>query len=269
MKWAVLWAILLLFASFGCQAVPDGGMDVIFFDVGKADCAYISCEQSLMIDAGTAKDGSEVVQTLLRMGIDSIDTLMITHFDKDHVGGAAEIMEKFGVKTLIRPAYMKESEESAACMETAQRLGVEVITVSEKSEISIGEAKLVIYPPEQEVYEKNQSNNSSLAAELIYGETSMLFTGDAEKERVAELMGIVSPEGYDLLKVPHHGKYESNLPEFFEKTGAKYGIVTSSNKNPEDAETLEAMKDAGIKPLLTMNGMVICHSDGERLSVKQ
>lgn len=269
MKQAVLWAILLSFAVCGCSAAPEKGMDVIFFDVGKADCTYISCGESFMIDAGTAKDGSEVAQTLLRMGIDSIDTLMITHFDKDHVGGAAEIIEKFGVKTLIRPVYMKESEESAACMETAERLGVEVITVSEVQEIGIGEAKLIIYPPQQEVYEKNQSNNSSLAAELVYGKTNMLFTGDAEKERIDELMDMLAPEGYDLLKVPHHGKYESNLPEFFEKTGAKYGIVTSSNKNPEDVETLSAMEAAGIKPLLTMNGMVICYSNGEKLSVKQ
>lgn len=269
MKQVLLWAILLLFVSFGCQTAPGGGLDVIFFDVGKADCAYVYCGESLLVDAGTAKDGVEVAQDLLHMGTDSIDMLLITHFDKDHVGGAAEIMEQFGVKTLIRPAYMKESDEAAACMETAERLGIEVITVSEKSEINIGEAKLVIYPPEQEYYEKNQSNNSSLVAELIYGETNMLFTGDAQKERIEEIGKILNPEGYDLLKVPYHGNYMNCLPEFFEKTGAQYGVVTSSSKNPEDAKTVEAMKAAGIKPLFTRNGMIMCHSNGEMLTVKQ
>lgn len=265
-----IFAFLLLMTImlYGCDSAPEGsGMDMIFFDVGKADCTYISVGESMLIDAGTQSDGESVTRILKEMGVEQIPILMISHFDRDHVGGAAQIIREFQVKKLICPDYMKESDESAACMEMAAKRGVEVITVTSEYTLEIGGAEIKIYPPQKAEYQDKQSNNSSLAAVLTYGENRVLFTGDAEAERIAEITDILDGE-YDILKVPHHGVYQDGLQEFFVKVGAEYGIVTSSNKNPEDPETLEALKRAGTEPVLTKDGRIHVNCNGKNITIK-
>ena len=218
--------------------------------------------KNLLMDAGTAKDGKKVAKRLEDMGVESIDYLMITHFDRDHAGGAAQIIQDFDVKALLRPEYMKESDESAACM-------VKVIIITSQTDIQLGSTKLVIYPADK-VYENDASNNSSLVTEVFHGNNSLLFTGDIEKERIADIKYELNDAGYDFLKVPHHGRYEKILPEFFSLVGAQSAVITSSEKNPEEQETIQALEDAGVKDiLLTRGGEITLQSDGRKLSFTQ
>ena len=111
-----IFAIIAAMLLCGCsiKEEPDT-LAVSFFDVGKADSFLMTCGgKNLLMDAGTAKDGKKVAKRLKDMGVESIDYLMITHFDRDHAGGAAQIIQDFDVKALLQPEYMKESDESAA-----------------------------------------------------------------------------------------------------------------------------------------------------------
>ena len=120
-------------------------------------------------------------------------------------------------------------------------------------------------------YDYDPSNNSSLVTTIRHGEMNLLFTGDIEKERINDWLNqrVHIETDYDFLKVPHHGKYEKILPEFFEKVDAEYAVITSSDKNPEETETLGALKDAGVKYYLTKNGDVYLESNGKKLVIKQ
>ncbi len=266
-----IFAIMAAMLLCGCsiKEEPDT-LAVSFFDVGKADSFLMTCGgKNLLMDAGTAKDGKKVAKRLEDMGVESIDYLMITHFDRDHAGGAARIIQDFDVKALLRPEYMKESDESAACMAAAEDRGVKVIIITSQTDIQLGSAKLVIHPADK-VYENDASNNSSLVTEVFHGNNSLLFTGDIEKERIADIKDELEDGGYDFIKAPHHGRYEKIRPEFFSLVGAQSAVITSSEKNPEEQETIQALEDAGVKDiLLTRIGEVTLESDGGKLSFTQ
>ncbi len=266
-----IFAIMAAMLLCGCsiKEEPDT-LAVSFFDVGKADSFLMTCGgKNLLMDAGTAKDGKKVAKRLEDMGVESIDYLMITHFDRDHAGGTAQIIQDFDVKALLRPEYMKESDESAACMAAAEDRGVKVIIITSQTDIQLGSAKLVIHPADK-VYENDASNNSSLVTEVFHGNNSLLFTGDIEKERIADIKNELNDAGYDFLKVPHHGKYEKILPEFFSLVGAQSAVITSSEKNPEDQETVQALVDAGtMNYMLTRGGEITLESDGRELNFTQ
>lgn len=266
-----IFAIMAAMLLCGCsiKEEPDA-LAVSFFDVGKADSFLMTCGgKNLLMDAGTIKDGKKVAKRLEDMGVESIDYLMITHFDRDHAGGAAQIIQDFDVKALLQPEYMKESDESTACMAAAEDRGVKVIIITSQTDIQLGSAKLVIHPADK-VYENDPSNNSSLVTEVFHGNNSLLFTGDIEKERIADIKYELNDAGYDFLKVPHHGKYETMLQELFNWVGAQSAVITSSEKNPEDEETIQALVDAGtMNYMLTRNGEITLESDGGELSFTQ
>lgn len=271
----VLYIVLAVFVlcMSGCGSAPEGDrLYISCFDVGQADSFLIQCgDDTMLMDTGTQSDGLTVAAELTKLGVKSIDYLMITHFDKDHVGGAAQIIREFDVNKVIRPAYMKESEEVTAYISAMQDASdtIEEVILYEPCTIQLGNAEMIIHTAAQELYEKDPSNNSSLVTEIFHGENSLLFTGDVEKERIEEMLEEDFAWGYDFLKVPHHGKHEKILSEFFEKVGAENSLITCSNKNPEEAETLMVLDKVGTKYCLTKYGPVLIESDGERLRINQ
>lgn len=264
---------VLLFSMSGCASVPEGDkMYITCFDVGQADSFLIQCGgETMLMDTGTQSDGIAVAAEMTKMGVKHIDYLMITHFDKDHVGGAAQIIREFDVETVLRPTYMKESEEVTAYLDAMldKADSVTESTITDATTIQLGNAEMIIHPAQQELYEKDPSNNSSLVTEIFHGENSLLFAGDVEKERIEGLLQEDFAWDYDFLKVPHHGKHEKILAEFFDKIGAESSLITCSNKNPEEAETLAVLDKIGTKYFLTKHGPVLIESDGERLRINQ
>ncbi len=272
MKRVIIIALLAVILLCGCaEEVTVPKLEIIFFDVGKADSFFMQCDgETMLMDAGKEDDGAYVAEQLRKMGIQTIDHFVITHFDKDHVGGAAQIINEFDVKNVYQPEYMKESDETAAYVTALEHNGAEAIIITESHTLFLGGALLQLNNATVE-YDYDPSNNSSLITAIRHGDINLLFTGDIEKERIKDWLNrhVHVEVDYDFLKVPHHGKYEKILPEFFEKVNAEYAVITSSNKNPEEIETLEALKDAGVKYYLTKNGEIYLESNGKKLVIKQ
>ena len=272
MKRIIIFALLAAMLLCGCTkeaAIPK--LEIVFFDVGKADSFFMQCHgDTLLMDAGKADDGEYVAEQLRKMGIQTIDHFVITHFDKDHVGGAAQIINEFDVKNVYQPEYMKESEETAAYISALEQSGAEPTVITESHTIAFGGAVIQLQGAVKE-YDYDPSNNSSLITAIRHGDINLLFTGDIEKERINDWLNQTAhvEVDYDFLKVPHHGKYEKILPKFFEKVDAEYAVITSSDKNPEETETLEALKGAGVKYYLTKNGDVYLESNGKKVVIKQ
>jgi len=272
MRRIIIFALLMAILLCGCtEEATAPKLEIIFFDVGKADSFFMQCDgDTLLMDAGKVDDGEYVAEQLRKMGIQTIDHFIITHFDKDHVGGAAQIINEFDVKNIYQPEYMKESDEASAYINALEQIGAEPTVITESHTIAFGGAVIQLQGAIKE-YDYDTSNNSSLITTINHGDMNLLFTGDIEKERINDWLDrtVQVEVDYDFLKVPHHGKYEKILPEFFEKVDAEYAVITSSNKNPEEMETLEALKDAGVKYYLTRNGDIYLESNGEKLSIKQ
>ena len=96
---------------FGCTPAPVKGMDIYTFSVGKADCSLLSFDgYNVLIDTGEEDDGDEILEALHRLEIEKLDLVILTHFDKDHIGGFPEISDGIPIDKVILPDYVRDSD---------------------------------------------------------------------------------------------------------------------------------------------------------------
>ena len=199
---------------------------------------------------------------------DSIDLLLISHYDKDHVGGAAELIDSLTVRRVIGSSYPKESEEYAAYQSALSQAGLAEEILSSPETVTISDDfTLNICPPEQSEYAEDASNNASVAVAVQYRGTRMLFTGDAMEERTEELLSEFSGS-FDLIKLPHHGRDKATASALSDAFGSDHTayLVTSSKKEPEHKRLAEMLSG----PLyLTRDGTVTAVSDGSSVKITQ
>ena len=269
MKKLALLLLAALLALSGCAAAENLCVD--FFDVGKADAMLITTPagERILIDAATHKQGGKLVERLRSDGISSIDVMIITHYDNDHVGGADRVLEDMRVGTVIMPVYDKESkqhtqfEEALAAYPPQETLA---LTTGQAITYTLpGGLALHITAAHERYYGSDEENDFSLAVRMTYGETRFLFTGDAENARQKELLA----EGNvacDVLKVPYHGRYESISPVFLAEAAPKIAYIHDDEENPADWRVLETLEGLGAQVYCSRSdGSVSVYSDGQRV----
>ncbi len=247
--------LLLLF----CVSCTEGDTVVLsFYKIGKADAALImgtdtdSSPFSVLIDTGEAEDAPEIIAKLQAAGVKALDILVLTHFDKDHIGGFPALIDQIPAKQILLPDYIGEGEPYDA-LTAALAVLTDVTVLTEDVAFSYGDAAFSVSVPKQTAYEKKQDNNASLCVTLHFGKHTVLFAGDAERERQEELIAAgLAP--VTLLKVPHHGVWNKGLDVFLKACHPAYAVITDSDKNPAEQETLDALTDLGVDIYETRNG---------------
>ena len=268
---AVFLGALLTLAACGAQAQT---LSVEFFDVGKADAMLITTPQGMriLIDAATNKEGKALAERFDRAGITRIDMMIITHYDKDHVGGADKLLEEFDVGTVVMPVYDKESKQHAQFEEAlAATEGVE--------EIRMGRAETREFEPEpgltfsvtsahREDYGEDEENDFSLAVRLTYGSTRFFFTGDAENARQLELLA-EGDVACDVLKVPYHGRFEASSQAFLTACGPQIAFITDSEDEPASTLVTGMLEAMGTQVFCAKDGGLRVTSDGETVKAEK
>lgn len=246
-----------------------GTFEVVCLKAGKADAMILrTANSTVIIDTGEDKEGPEMVSDLEKLNIGTIDDLIITHFDSDHVGGADKVLDKFNVKNVIQSDCPQNSEDYREYIDMLNKKNITPVTVRNDMTFLLDNVQYTIDPPEETTYVEKPSNNSSLVISAVHGENRFLFTGDAENARLQELINKGNLE-HTFLKVPYHGFYQTILPQFLNLVKPKYAVITSSDKQTESKETLDALEAVGTKVYLTRNGKVTVKSDGENMVVLQ
>ena len=265
-KLLALSLALLLFLTLlpGCGKSPEG-MELYFFAAGKADAILITAPgAAVMVDTGEKGLGKEILDYLEEKGIGKLDALILTHFDKDHVGGAAKLLSGIPIDRVIQSNVPRDSGEYRDYVRALERAGLEAETPREPLTLSLGDLEIMVDPPKQEEYEKDPSNNSSLIVSVRYGDTSALLTGDAEEERLAEWLE-QEPGHYDLIKMPHHGSWEQPLSELLALTEPQYAVLTDSEREPAAEKTIALLTSFRAETFSTKDGALLFRSDGEGL----
>ena len=250
----------LLLSCLGCAA-RIGTADVTFFKAGKADAAVIRTGNSvILVDTGLEKNGDELVASLEELGVETIDVLILSHFDKDHVGGADDILAAFPVGTVYQSNCTKDSDDYAEYEAALAAAGIEPVTVSETVTFTMDGLTVTIDGPAETEYEKDPSNNSSLIVTVTGGGTTVLFAGDAEDARLAEyLETFTRPEGTVILKVPYHGHWQKTLTAFFTAVQPDVAVISCSKSEPDEdevAKTTALLESLGAEVCLTYDGDV-------------
>lgn len=278
---ALLLSALTLFSVSACTQQTDsaqtnsipvtGNVTLTSFNVGKADALVLQTANTVtVIDTGNKGDGKKIDKFLEKQGIDTVDTLIITHFDQDHVGGAARVINKLKVKQVYVPDYEKQSEEYDAFIEKVQETGTPMTAMPAKDKIEwqADDAAFALYAPEQDYYGKDEENDFSLVLYVQHGENKLLFAGDAENARMKEIIGL-HLGNVDFLKFPYHGNYLSATEDFLDACKPKVSIVCCSAKENADPSTVETLQNRGVETYYMYNGDVTIVSDGKTLSCSQ
>ncbi len=272
-------AVMLLAAALllsACAAAPKEGaetaetggteLDVHFFDAGAADAILLTTAQSaVLIDTGEKGFGKTILAYLEERGVERLDALIVTHFDRDHVGGAAKVLGGVGVDRVLQSNCPQESKAYEKYVKALQSAGIEPVTVQEELRFTLDGVRYIVNPPRQAVYDSHESNNSSLIVRVENGANRFLFTGDAMTERLREFLS-GGDAACDVLKLPHHGRDEALLGALLDAAKPAYAVITSSSDEPESKAVVRALEDAGVRVLLTRDGAVSFHSDGATLT---
>ena len=273
-----LCAVLLLFFLISCDNASTEtktggdtqteakakGATVDILKVGKADAIVVNTgAEIIMIDTGEEENFSTIKSYLDEKGYEKIDKLILTHYDKDHIGSAPQIIENYTVGTVYESRFTKGSEEYYAYHTAIAKMNVPLVKLQEDFSFESGSCKLEINVPREKKYSNDNDNNTSLVISMVLENRSILFAADAKEERISEIIAECRRE-YDLIKLPHHGSYIENLPELICKTNPSYAVATDSKKNSTDIETIKLMGENGVRLFQTRYGSVhIEISNGE------
>ena len=248
----------------------ESGMKIIFFNVGKGDAIAIrTANSTVLIDSGYSASGQGIADALKSSGVDKIDKMFITHFDKDHVGGAGLLVRYFEIGEIVYTSFTQDSEETKALRMAMSLKGLTGSVPEKDYSFELDGVTYYVYPPSPDGYSENEDNNSSIVIKAVYGSKSFLFTGDIDKERIDIMLESGMDLKCDFLKVPYHGNYYKGLDDFFDACGAKYAVITSSEAQPESSKTLKKLSKSGTVYYLTRNGTVVVTCDGSTVSVRQ
>lgn len=265
----LLLIALLVFASPFCasRGARAETLSVDFFDVGKADAALITTPQGtrILIDAATNKEGKELARRFLKAGIERIDVMIITHYDKDHVGGADQILEELSVGQVIMPVYDKESKQYSQFLESLENSpGTQTVPMSARSEyrIASGGAELLVTAAHETDYGEDEENDFSLAVRMTYGKTRFLFPGDAEDARQRELLS-EGDVACDVLKVPYHGRLVAASHDFLTAASPQIAFIPDSDEDAANETVVSILSALGCRVHSARDGDLRVSSDGE------
>lgn len=269
--------VLTIFLFSGCLNQSDvkteipavtGNFDFTVLKAGQADAIIMQTENySIIIDCAEKDDGDEVVEYLQENDISNVDYLFITHFDKDHIGGFPEVMENITASNIIVPDYEGNNDEYEEYMKTVQDKGLKITSLTEDANFILDDVLFEISVPKKQSYAEGD-NDFSLVLSVTHGENTFLFAGDAEAERLSEVLSEFGRQ-YDFLKVPHHGKYNKNSKWFINTIKPAYAVVTDSDKNPAKEKIISLLNSNNTAIYSTKNGDVHIVSDGNSIEIEQ
>lgn len=243
-------------------------LTVTFLDVGQGDAAVLQCGgQSMMIDGGKAKASSYIYSWLKKNQISHLDVMVATHTDADHIGGLSGALNYAKVGTAYCPVTSGTTKTFQSFVKYLKKQGKSITVPKAGDEFSLGGAQVRILGPTDP---QAEGNNSSIVLKVTFGDTSFLFTGDAEREEEQELL----ESGYDLestvLKVGHHGSDTSTSYLFLRTVNPQYAVISVGADNtyghPTEA-VLSRLRDADVKTFRTdLQGTITAVSDGKKVT---
>ena len=255
------------------ETLEEKLFEAVFLKIGKADAIILRCgDETMVIDSGEDEDGQEVLDYLAKGSVPKIDVLLITHFDKDHVGGADTVVRGIEVERVLQPAYEGTAKAYSEYMQALEEEGISPENVEETLYFGLGGASVMVEPPAS--YEipdgdDEYDNDFSLITTVEFGAGRFVLTGDIEKKRIREWLAQGDVKPCDVLKVPHHGHYTSALDEMFAALSPQYAVICDSSKNPADGRTLDLLAKYSVETLETKDGDITIFCDGEQVWAQQ
>ena len=215
-----LAAIGSFFITSG-PAQADGFVHVYFLDVGQGDAMLVQGPDGtqVLIDGGPGRRVIQALTSVIPLTDRSIDVVIATHTDADHLTGLVGVLEQYDVAQIIETGMACSTATCASWEKTATQEHASRSFAYEGYRLAMGgDVVLTILNPPQSVHGQNLSktNNGGIVARLEYGAQSVLFTADVESSVERALLGSGAVLDSDFLKIGHHGSKTSSTQEFLD-----------------------------------------------------
>lgn len=238
----VIMAVMLLFVG-GCSLfeptsvppAPTDGLVVKILDIGQGDAVLVREKQTvILIDTGDIEKRDRLVRLLDAEGIERIDILVITHPHADHLGGFAQLAKRYKIGQIYDCGKPTKTAVYRDYLKTVKEKQIPFTVVKQGDVLTWGESlRFEVYGPPKLSGEYDDLNNASIVGRLVYGDFSLLLTGDCESAGEKAIVKKYKDRlKSTLLKAPHHGSRTSSSSVFL-KTVAPQAVLISVGADNE------------------------------------
>ncbi|HEV8593875.1 MAG TPA: ComEC/Rec2 family competence protein [Pyrinomonadaceae bacterium] len=287
---ALVFGSLVVFHPFSSPR-PDGRLKVEFLDVGQGDSAFVTFPngKTMLIDGGgrfsflgdsngdfeadIPRIGERVVSEFLwEKGYSSVNYVVATHADADHIQGLVDAIRNFKVGEVYVGRIPSNDPEFDELKQAIEFENVPTQIVGRGDSMTIGNAKVNFLYPEFDPSQTSPSDNDhSVVLQIAYGSRTFLFSGDVERAAEIDLLRDTDSLRADVVKVPHHGSKTSSSQGLVDAANAKYAVISVGRRSifgHPHTEVVERWKGSGANVMTTgEKGTVTISTNGEDLNV--
>jgi len=250
-------------------------LKVVFLDVGQGDSIYIETPDGhqMLIDGGPDARVLSQLSQVMPFGDRSIDVVVATHPDADHIGGLPQILDTYEVSTFIENGVTSNTKVYQSLEQKILKNKIKKIIALRGNSILLDKEKNIHFDilfPDRDV-SNFDSNDASVVGKLVYGNESFMLTGDATvyTENLIKWNESDAILKSQVLKLGHHGSHTSSSLPWLESVNPEISIISAGKDNRyghPHKDILERLKDLKIPYLATYEkGNIIFKTDGENL----
>lgn len=281
-RWYLLCALTIIVGALWYAVLVEEPNErvlrVAFLSVGQGDATLITAPNGVqvLIDGGP---GARVIRELGREMLwydRSIDVVIATHPDLDHIGGLPEVLERYDVDMVLRSGVPNDNGVQDALLRYIEVEGAQEVLARRGQRLVLDDQTgvyLDILFPDRDVSQVSDVNDGSIALRLVYGDTEFLFTGDLHKDTEEYLVWLASESvKADVVQVGHHGSKTSTSDYFIGWVEPEYAVISAGCDNRyghPHASVIETLQKFEIEILeICREGRVVFESDGTTLTKK-
>jgi competence protein ComEC len=271
-KQRILWVfasiVLLIFLSASRKSPY---LQIECLDVGQGDATLLRFpgDVNLLVDCGTGDAAKhKLIPVLQRQGVTHLNGLLLSHYDRDHCGGAVELIGSFKIGRLLVSSTHPVSQLGTEIIAAAKSRNIPIQSLSLGDTLSgLSSAKgVVLWPP---LEGDGEENLESIVVRISYLETDILLTGDVscDQEKAIECAGNYLQS--EVLKISHHGSKSASEPEFLQRVKPQIALISVGKHNPyhhpSDQVLTELKRDNSQIYRTDEQGSITFASDGKSI----
>ena len=217
---------LLLAALFGPTAQGEPHLTLGFLDVGQGDATVIVSPEGRVALVDGGRNPYDIATRLLDMGVDTIDLMVATHADVDHIGGLEAVLQRVAVAAFLDNGMPHTTATYRGLLEGLEESDVTYVAATART-IALGSVTIRVLPPPSDA---SSQNDASVGLVVEYGAFRALLVGDAEHEDLAHFRRLGVPR-VSVLKAAHHGARNGVTPAWISTTAPRAVVISVGSDN--------------------------------------
>lgn len=247
-------------------------MYVSFIDVGQGNCTLLKCgDKAILVDSGEVGAAQTVINYIKNQNIKTLDCVLVTHPHSDHMGAMTKLLYEFKIKDVIMPEIPEEIIPTSKTYEkflvAVSENAENVIAAKPDETFSYGEMKMEIFAP---LRDYDDLNDMSAVTRISYGDTSVMFTGDATATVEKDLLKKNIDYSATILNVGHHGSKTSTSKSWLKAVDSEYAVICCGLNNDyghPHQSVVNRLEEFGIKTYRTdLLGTIVFESNSKEFT---